>query len=76
MSKNVNAMINLVMLELMAKLVDLVAGFGFSGDFGDLGDIFGDLFGDMFGGGGGRRRRGGGRSRARKGEDLMVNLNL
>jgi molecular chaperone DnaJ len=59
--------------------VDGQSGFGavaFSGDFGDLGDIFGDLFGDMFGGGGGRRRGGGGRSRARKGEDLMVNLNL
>jgi molecular chaperone DnaJ len=49
-------------------------GGGFSGDFSDLGDIFGDLFGDMFGGGG--RRRGGGRSRARKGEDLLVNVNL
>lgn len=48
-------------------------GFG-GGDFGDLGDIFGDLFGDMFGGGG--RRRGGGRSRARKGEDLHLNLNV
>ena len=50
-------------------------GFGAGGDFGDLGDIFGDLFGDMFGGGGGRRR-GGGRSRARKGEDLAINLNI
>lgn len=49
-------------------------GFGAGGDFGDLGDIFGDLFGDMFGGGG--RRRGGGRSRARKGEDIHMSLNV
>ncbi|MEX1100145.1 MAG: DnaJ C-terminal domain-containing protein, partial [Bacteriovoracaceae bacterium] len=43
------------------------------GDFGDLGDIFGDLFGDMFGGGGARGgRRGPGRSRARRGDDLQV----
>ena len=50
-------------------------GFGAGGDFGDLGDIFGDLFGDMFGGGGGRRS-GGGRSRARRGEDLQVQLDI
>lgn len=50
------------------------SGFGAGGDFGDLGDIFGDLFGDMFGGGG--RRRGGGRSRARKGEDIHMSLNV
>jgi molecular chaperone DnaJ len=50
-------------------------GGGFSGDFGDLGDIFGDLFGDMFGGGG-RRRGAGGRSRARKGEDLHIELEV
>ena len=49
-------------------------GFGAGGDFGDLGDIFGDLFGDMFGGGG--RRRGGGRSRARKGEDIHMSLDV
>lgn len=58
--------------------VDGQSGFGaggFSGDFGDLGDIFGDLFGDMFGGGG-RRRSGGGRSRARRGEDLSMQLNV
>lgn len=51
---------------------------GANGDFGDLGDIFGDLFGDMFGGGGGGRRRGagGGRTRARRGEDLQMTLDL
>lgn len=49
-------------------------GFGAGGDFGDLGDIFGDLFGEMFGGG--RRTRGGGRSRARKGEDISLTLNV
>lgn len=49
-------------------------GFGAGGDFGDLGDIFGDLFGDMFGGGGGRRRGGG--SRARRGEDLQMVVNV
>lgn len=49
-------------------------GGGFGGqDFGDLGDIFGDLFGDMFGGGR-RRGGGGGRSRARRGDDLQVEL--
>ncbi|MBI99936.1 MAG: molecular chaperone DnaJ [Halobacteriovoraceae bacterium] len=48
-------------------------GFGAGGDFGDLGDIFGDLFGDMFGGGArGGGRRGPGRSRARRGDDLAV----
>lgn len=52
-------------------------GFGAGGDFGDLGDIFGDLFGDMFGGGGGGRRRGGGsRSRARRGEDLQMPIDI
>ncbi len=50
-------------------------GGGFQGDFGDLGDIFGDLFGDMFGGGG-RRRGGGGRTRARRGEDLQMVLEV
>ncbi|MBC77077.1 MAG: molecular chaperone DnaJ [Halobacteriovoraceae bacterium] len=48
-------------------------GFGAGGDFGDLGDIFGDLFGDMFGGGArGGGRRGPGRSRARRGDDMAV----
>jgi len=58
--------------------VDGNAGGGFGGgaqDFGDLGDVFGDLFGDMFGSGG-RGRRGGGRSRARRGEDLQVHVDL
>lgn len=51
-------------------------GGGFQGgDFGDLGDIFGDLFGDMFGNGR-RRQGGGGRSRARKGEDLQMDLEV
>jgi len=57
--------------------VDGQSGFGaggFSGDFGDLGDIFGDLFGDVFGGG--SRRGRGGRSRARRGEDLQMALNI
>lgn len=49
-------------------------GFGAGGDFGDLGDIFGDLFGDVFGGG--SRRRGGGRSRARRGEDLQMGIEV
>ncbi len=52
-------------------------GGGFNqGDFGDLGDIFGDLFGDMFGGGGARGRRGGGRTRARRGEDMQMSLEV
>lgn len=59
--------------------VDGQSGFGAGGfnggDFGDLGDIFGDLFGDMFGSGGGRRR-GGGRSRARRGDDLQMPLDV
>ncbi|MAX65616.1 MAG: molecular chaperone DnaJ [Bacteriovoracaceae bacterium] len=50
-------------------------GFGAGGDFGDLGDIFGDLFGDMFGGGA-RGRRGGGRSRARRGDDMQLSLDI
>ena len=41
---------------------------------GDLGDIFGDLFGEMFNMGG---QRGGGRaSRAQRGRDLKVDMNL
>lgn len=53
-------------------------GGGAGGDFGDLGDIFGDLFGDVFGQGGGRGRgrSGGGRSRARRGEDLQMPLDV
>lgn len=49
------------------------AGGFHQGDFGDLGDIFGDIFGEFFGGGG---RGGRGRSRARRGGDLQVALNL
>ncbi len=46
-------------------------GGGFhSGGAADFGDIFGSVFGDMFGGGGG------GRSRARRGSDLLFNLEL
>jgi len=50
-------------------------GFGQGGDFGDLGDIFGDLFGDMFGAGGGARSRGG-RSRARRGDDMQIAVDV
>jgi molecular chaperone DnaJ len=46
------------------------------GDFGDLGDIFGDLFGDVFGGGGRRGGGGGGRSRARRGADLQMSMDI
>lgn len=59
--------------------VDGQSGFGaggFQGDFGDLGDIFGDLFGDIFGGGARGGRRGGGRSRARRGENLQMTLDI
>lgn len=45
-------------------------GGGFGGGAADFGDIFGSVFGDMFGGGGG------GRSRARRGNDLLFNLDL
>ncbi len=51
-------------------------GFQGGGDFGDLGDIFGDLFGDVFGGGSRRRGGGGGRSRARRGEDLQMGVEV
>lgn len=53
-------------------------GGGFqSGDFGDLGDIFGDIFGDILGGSRGRGGRArGGRSRATVGDDLQINLTL
>ncbi|MCB9094988.1 MAG: molecular chaperone DnaJ [Halobacteriovoraceae bacterium] len=43
-----------------------------SGDFGDLGDIFGDIFGDFFGGGGRSSRRR--RSYGYKGQDLVTEL--
>lgn len=53
------------------------AGFGGQGGYNvnmdDLGDILGG-FGDMFGFGGGRRS--GGRSRAKRGRDLEMNLQL
>lgn len=50
-------------------------GGGFSGgDFGDLGDIFGDLFGDMFGSG--SRSGRGQRSRARRGDDMQVVVDI
>lgn len=53
-------------------------GGGFQGgDFGDLGDMFGDIFGDMFGGQGQRRGgQGRGRTRARRGEDLDLRVNI
>jgi molecular chaperone DnaJ len=51
-------------------------GGGFSGDFGDLGDIFGDIFGDILGGRGQRRRGGSGRSRAQAGSDLETEVEL
>lgn len=47
------------------------AGGGFGGGSADFGDIFGSVFGDMFGGGGG-----GGRSRARRGSDLLYQVEL
>lgn len=59
--------------------VDGQSGFGSGGqqgDFGDLGDIFGDLFGDVFSGGARGGRRGGGRSRARRGEDFQMTLEV
>ena len=59
---------------------DGASGFGSGGfqggDFGDLGDIFGDLFGDVFGGGSRRRGGGGGRSRARRGDDLQMSVDI
>lgn len=45
-------------------------GGGFGGGGADFGDIFGSVFGDMFGGGGGSR------SRARRGSDLLYNMDL
>lgn len=43
---------------------------GAFGGAGDFGDIFGSVFGDMFGGGGGSR------SRARRGSDLLYQIEL
>ena len=48
------------------------AGFGF--DASDLGDIFDDLFGGGFGFGGSSRSRGG--SRARRGSDVLMQVEL
>ena len=48
-------------------------GFNASG-FGDVGDIFSSVFGDIFGGGFGSAR--GGKPRARRGEDLKVDVDL
>lgn len=48
------------------------AGGGFGGGAADFGDIFGSVFGDMFGGSGG----GGARSHARRGSDLLYQLEL
>ena len=48
---------------------------GFTGDFGDLGDIFGDIFsGFGFGGFGGTSSRGASRSGPQRGESLRVRL--
>ena len=48
-------------------------GFNASG-FGDINDIFGSVFGDIFGGGFGGARRGA--PRARRGEDLKLDVTL
>jgi molecular chaperone DnaJ len=47
-------------------------GFQWSGDLGDLGDLFGGLFGRMGGGGASTRAR----QRAQRGADVAVSLNL
>ena len=44
---------------------------GFGGGEGEFGFDLGDIFGGMFGGG-----RGGGRSRARRGEDIVVDVEI
>jgi molecular chaperone DnaJ len=50
---------------------------GFTGDFGDLGDIFGDIFsGFGFGGFGGSTSRGASRSGPQRGESLRVRLTI
>lgn len=52
-------------------------GGGFTGDFGDLGDIFGDIFSAFGGGFGGSRSSGSTRSNGpRRGESLRVRLTL
>lgn len=56
-------------------------GAGFSGDFGDLGDIFGDIFGGFGGGfgdifGGGRGSAGNARSGPQRGESLRARLTI
>ncbi len=49
-------------------------GYGaYSGGFGDFGDIFGDIFGEAFGGG---SRRASSQNYARRGENVMVRLEL
>lgn len=45
---------------------------GFADNFGGFGDIFGDLFEDFFGGG----RSGQGRQRARRGQDLQIQIEV
>ncbi len=47
-------------------------GGGFSGDFGDLGDLFGDLFGSAFGGGSRRQQRTG----PVKGQNIRTKVKL
>ena len=47
-------------------------GFSSTGDFGDLGDIFGDLFGDILGGG----RRRSSQSAGRMGTDCQIALSI
>ncbi len=51
-------------------------GGGFTGDFGDLGDIFGDIFSAFGGGFGGSRSTGSSRNGPRRGESLRVRLTL
>lgn len=50
---------------------------GFSG-FSDFSDVFGDIFSDIFGGGASSAfsGRGGTRSRARRGSDIELNINI
>lgn len=51
-------------------------GGGFTGDFGDLGDIFGDIFSAFGGGFGGSARSTASRNGPRRGESLRVRLTL
>ena len=55
-----------------AGLEGQTASRGGSGDFGDLGDIFGDIFGDFMGGGRSRGRK----SFGRPGNDLQIAVNI